>query len=236
MEPVLTVANLTVKFGELTVLDDLSFSINKGDLLLVLGPNGAGKTVLLKTILGILIPTDGEVKVFGQSVDGVKSKIGYVPQYVNIDQTFPLTVAEVVGLGLGGRKLKNPARRITRYLKMTEMADKQDKFFGDLSGGQRKRVLIAKALVARPKLLLLDEPLAGVDVSGERDFFDLVKKWHREMELTTVMISHDITLVKKMASKVLCLNGRKLCFGPVSHLTTEKFEEVFGRDVLVHKH
>ncbi|MBU0648335.1 ABC transporter ATP-binding protein [Patescibacteria group bacterium] len=235
MKSILAVKNLAVRFGDISVLENVSFEIEPGDFLMILGPNGAGKSVLLKSILGILA-YEGEVRVFGKDIKQARSRIGYVPQYIDFDRTFPLTVREVIGLGCGQTRSVAGCTHVGNMVKMVGVEDKIDSFFGSLSGGQIRKVLIARALVNRPKLLFLDEPLAGVDVVGEKSFYEMLAKWHREFKLTTVMVSHDYGLVSKIASKVLCLNKKMTCFGGPGSLGIREFELTFGKGVDLHVH
>jgi len=232
---VLAVKDFSVSFGKVKVLDGINFDVDQGDFLMVLGPNGAGKSVLLKSILGIW-PYTGQVKVFGQKIDLVRQKIGYVPQYVDFDRTFPLTVREVVSLGCRQNKSLSVCPHVNKVLEMVGMVGKIDDFFGQLSGGQVRRVLIARALAGQPKLLFLDEPLAGVDLVGEKSFYEMIAKWHQDLGLTTVMVSHDYSLVSRIATKVLCLNKKMTCFGGARDLTAKQFEDTFGRGVKLHVH
>jgi len=233
---VLEVQNLSVQFGDNNILEDISFDVDEGDFLLILGPNGAGKSVLIKTLLGINRQYAGDFLFFNKSIDAVRDWIAYVPQYVDFDQTFPLTVSEVVRMGLIGVKFRYANKRIRAALGQVKMEKLGDRYFGDLSGGQKKRVLIARALVRKPKLLIMDEPLAGIDVIGEEGFYDLLKKWHKQMGLTTMMISHDISLVHKIATKVLCLNVKRVCFNQADKISEQSFDKLFGKEIRFHRH
>lgn len=232
---VLTVEGLRVCFGSICVLENIDFDLAKGEFLMVLGPNGAGKSVLMKAILGLL-DFEGKVQIFGKEIDSVREYIGYVPQYVDFDRSFPITLEEVVGLGLVGQKVSNARARVDEIIDLVGLSDKKRAFFGSLSGGQMRRALLARALVKKPKLLFLDEPLAGVDVLGEMSFYEMMDEWHKKLHLTTVMISHDYDLVGKIATKILCINRSKLCFGGLEQLTTENFHKTFGKDLTLHKH
>lgn len=235
MTKVLEVKDLSVSFGSVEVLTDINFSVDRGDFLMVLGPNGAGKSVLLKSILGV-IDYSGEVSVFGKRIDEVRSRIGYVPQYVDFDRTFPLTVREVISLGCRQNKTLSMCRHVDRVIKMVGLENKVDSFFGSLSGGQVRRVLIARALAAQPKILFLDEPLAGVDLVGEKSFYETLAAWHQQLNLTTIMVSHDYSMVGKIATKVICLNKKMTCFGPAKDLSAVEFEKTFGKGVKIHVH
>lgn len=235
MKNILAVANLSVRFGDFLAIERIDFSIDEGDFLMILGPNGAGKSVLMKAILGLL-PYSGEVRIFDKKIDEVRSQIGYVPQYIDFDRTFPITVEEVVELGLIGRKVGDVAGEVEKILEQVGLLEKKKELFGSLSGGQMRRALIARALIGRPKLLFMDEPLAGVDVVGESNFYEMMEKWHKQFSLTTVMISHDYDLVSKIASKILCLNKTKVCFDNPGNLDKKNFEATFGQGFDMHRH
>jgi ABC-type Mn2+/Zn2+ transport system ATPase subunit len=232
---ILTVENLNVNFGKNIVLKNVSFAIDEGDYLMILGPNGAGKSVLIKSILGIN-QYIGEVKIFDKTIDEVRAEIGYVPQYVTMDRSSPMTVRELVNLGIFDRKMMNKNKIVVQEIEKAGLIKKIDEMFGDLSGGQIKRALIARALVSKPKILFLDEPLAGVDMVGEQNMFDLLEKENKENKLTIVMISHDFNMVRKAATKVLCLNNEKLCFGSPDMINEESIEKTFGNGFGVHVH
>ncbi len=230
----LAVNNLHVVFGDNVVINDVSFEIEEGDYLMVLGPNGAGKSVLFKSILGI-VPYSGQIRIFGQTVAKNRGAIGYVPQYVSMDRDSPMTVRELVGLGCryDGEKL---IKMVEMMVKQVGLSQKIDHRFGELSGGQMKRVLLARALASQPKILFLDEPLAGVDALGEQKFFDLLEKKNKEEKITIIMISHDFNMIRKAATKVLCLNNTKLCFGGPEKINQMSIEKTFGRGVGLHIH
>lgn len=231
----LKVAIDKICFGSICVLQEISFVLDVGEFLMILGPNGAGKSVLMKAILG-LIDFEGEVEVLGKKIDQARSQIGYVPQYIDFDRSFPITVEEVVSLGLIGRKVRNIGKRVEEVLDLVDMKTQKKSFFGSLSGGQTRRVLLARALIPRPKILFLDEPLAGVDVVGEESFYELIARWHKQLGLTTIMISHDYDLVGRVATKILCVNKTKLCFGGPNELTSDNFQKTFGNNLKVHMH
>ncbi len=229
---VLRVENLSVCFEENCVVDRVSFCVEKGDYLMILGPNGAGKSVLMKSLIGVL-PKRGIVKFFGKDIDQVRCKIGYVPQYVAVDRNIPLTVSEVVSLGFFGSVRHD---EIDKLLKMVGMNGAGSKLFGTLSGGQTKRVLIARALAARPRVVLLDEPFAGIDVVGEKSVVQLLDDLRKKMNLTVVIISHDFSLVYKSATKVLCINKQRICFGSPAKINQKTIEKTFGKDLNFHVH
>jgi zinc transport system ATP-binding protein len=234
MMSVVSVTNLSYTYqvstssSALSVLNDISFSINKGDLLGVIGPNGAGKTTLFSCMLGLLKNYRGEIKIFGQDIRKnnslVLQSIGYIPQQKSIEQGFPATVQEIVSLGLIGKKNLSKDK-LAHALEMVDLSGQNHRRIGELSGGQQQRVLIAKALVHEPRLLILDEPTTGVDVKTQNKFYSLLKNLNQENKLSIIWASHDLNAVKKIASKVMCLNRNMFFHGETS--------EFFANDELI---
>ncbi len=215
------------------VLRNISFGVEKGALVMLIGPNGSGKTTLLKILLGLLRPTQGTVLLFGEKPSEVRYKIGYVPQKLDFDRTFPITVREF--LRFSDRKATEAA--IDSVLESIGADKFKDKLLGALSGGQLQRVLIARALLSKPAILFLDEPVSGVDIGGEQNFYELIKKVKERYKVTIVMVSHEITVVNTMATHVICINKRMLCSGnPKSALSAKTIEALYGTDVSLHKH
>ena len=173
------VKNLSFSYDEKEVLQDVSFSANKGDILAIAGPNGSGKTTLVKILLGFLHNYQGKVKL-------ATRKVGYVPQRFAVDLMFPGTVREVLG----------ECKEECNLLGIGNLLDSQ---FKDLSGGQQQRVLIALALSEDPEVLILDEPTVGVDVEAQQTFYDLMKHLNKEHNLTVVFVTHDIGMIPKVA-------------------------------------
>jgi len=233
---ILDVKNLSVQFGENIILDNINFGVEEGDFLLILGPNGAGKSVLIRTLLGLNRHYTGDFSIFGQPVDQVRRKIGYVPQYINFDESFPLTVREVIRMGLIGVSDQNIDQQVNEVLKLVRIEDLADDFFGELSGGQQKKVMIARALIRRPSLLIMDEPLAGIDTAGEENFYHILKRWQEKYGMTVIMISHDVSLVNKIATRVLCVNVKRICFDEANKISDESFSKLFGNKVKFHQH
>lgn len=233
----LTVENLCVKINNRHLVENVSFSVEEGNIVAIIGPNGAGKTTLVKAILG-LIPFDtGTVTLFGHPLKHNKSytKVGYVPQSLEFDRTFPLTVSELLGFTvpqtysflLSSRKQQK--NTINELLKTVGVRDLSDRAIGSLSGGELQRVMIAKAIVNNPKILFLDEPASGVDIEGQERFYDLVRRLNKENGLTIILISHDLNIVYRFADNVLCMNRRLICAGkPSETLTDEAIKSVYG--------
>src|SRR3989338_2028890 len=234
-ENTLDIENLTISFGENKIIDDLSFSIKKGDIIAIVGPNGAGKSVLFRALVG-LIPHLGKINW----TPGLK--ISYVPQRFSVEKDFPITVKEFLqlksknysavmsALESVGLKTKNGDRHhIEHHLLNQRM--------GWLSGGQLQRVLVAWAILDNPDVLLFDEPTAGIDVGGEETIYNLLKKLNDEMALTILLISHDLNIVYKYANSVLCLNREKICFGPPRDvLDPQALIKLYGGEAKFYKH
>ena len=223
---ILTVTGLSVSFGNQKVLDNISFSVERDGTLAIIGPNGAGKTVLFRAILG-LIPYQGEVK-WAPNI-----KIGYVPQKLFVQKDLPLTVQEF--LKLKERSLANIVKVLTSVgIKKTGILKIR---LGDLSGGEIQRVLIANALLGNPQVLLFDEPTSGVDIAGEETIYGLIERLKKEVDLTIIFISHELDIVYKHATDVLCLNKEKICFGkPREVIDKETLSKMYGEEVKVYKH
>lgn len=250
---ILKVSDLSVAFGEIEVLQDVSFTVKEWEFAVVVGPNGAGKSVLIKTVLGLITPKSGSIDLQVNHQD-----IGYVPQRLHFDPSFPLTVRELLLLKLPqasfwfGRTASE--QRVKEVLDLTKSSQVIDRPIGKLSGGELQRVLLAYALINQPKLLILDEPAAGVDVAGEQTFYELIDvvrhtgvtkhvhgqlKSHQPEHVTVIMISHDLDAVYKYADNVICVNRRLLCSGiPTKVLTSTVLAKLYGphKDVFHHDH
>ncbi len=197
------------------VLTDISLTVREGDFLALLGPNGSGKSTLLKIILGLLKPTKGTVKLFGEPSSTFKHRewIGYVSQKSNsFNAGFPATVKEVVTsgltkkMGLFKRHLPNQQELVINSLKAVGMEQFANRNIGELSGGQQQRVFIARALVAEPKLLILDEPTVGIDHENVQSFYDMLTNLNEQHHMTMILVTHDVDTVASSISHVACLN------------------------------
>jgi zinc transport system ATP-binding protein len=223
MQPIINVDNLSYYYDSFPSLDHISFSVEKGDFLGIIGPNGAGKTTLFQCTLGILNNFSGKISLFGSNVKQNKKilqRIGYVPQKKSVEQTFPATVSEIVSLGLIGSDIKKES--IESAIEFVELGAYRNKRIGELSEGQQQRVIIAKALVKQPELLILDEPTTGIDSAAQNKFYDLLTRLNKDRGITIVWSSHDMNAVEKLASKVACID-RKLFFHGES-------EDFFGNE------
>jgi zinc transport system ATP-binding protein len=211
LQEAIKLENVTYRYNSELVLEDISFKADEGDLLGIIGPNGAGKTTLFSLILGLLEGYQGKITVFGEDIRNnrkVLKNIGYIPQKNIIDQGFPATVEEIVSLGVFERKTKD---KIISAIKTVGLLEQKHKRIGELSGGQQQRILIAKALVNEPQLLILDEPTTGIDLETQNKFYALLRKLNSENKITIILASHDLDAINKLANKIACVN-RKMSF------------------------
>ncbi len=219
----ISVADVCFRYGEQEVLHNVSFEVPERAFVAVVGPNGGGKTTLLRLIMGALTPRFGQVKVFGQPPTGALRRIGYVPQHLLFDPSFPISVRDAVLVGrAAARRIGRftAAERITagRALERVGLSGFANRHFAALSGGQRQRVLIAQALVSDPGLLLFDEPTANVDTTTEQGIYTLLRELNQEA--TVVVVSHNLSVVTAHASHVLCVN-RTAGLHTIGELTSE---------------
>jgi zinc transport system ATP-binding protein len=225
------------------VIKDLSIQIHKGDYIGLIGPNGGGKTTLLKLMLGILKPTDGVVKLFGKEISIFKewSKIGYVSQKTYIDSHFPITAEEVVGMGRYGKRglfhfpTREDKEKTLQALKLVDMIAYKDRQIGALSGGQQQRIFIARALATEPEVIFLDEPTVGVDVKTQKQFYELLRKLNRKLQLTLILGSHELDVVAHEATEIAYVNRTLEYYGdPDEFLKGEYFHELIGKKGVHH--
>jgi len=222
---VLKVENLDVKLEGEEILKDLNFEVKEGEVLVILGPNGAGKTVLLKTLLGIL-PYKGKI----EWQKGIK--IGYVPQRLPFIKDIPMAVKEFFDLKNVSKK---ESEEILKSIGLGE--DILKKKIGELSSGQFQRILVGWALASNPQVLLFDEPMTGIDIGGQESVYNLLEKLKKERDLTILFVTHELSIVYKLADKVLCLSKRMLCHGlPKEILTPERISELYSGEIKFYQH
>jgi zinc transport system ATP-binding protein len=213
---VVEIKNLTVEYPGVRALDDVSFSVNQDDFLGIIGPNGAGKSTLFGCMLGILKKYKGNISVFGEDIRNSKkylNSVGYVPQKPVFEKNFPATVREVVQMGLRKSSSNEMVDKILQQVWMHELDHRR---IGELSGGQQQRVFIAKALVDNPKILILDEPVTGIDIQSTELFYSILSDLNKKEKITIIWSSHDLDAVNRLANKVACLN-RTLFFHGISN-------------------
>ncbi len=223
--------NLWVQLEDTLVLEDISLKVEDGEFFGIIGPNGGGKTTLLKTILGLITPVKGTIKLFGQLPGKARDLVGYVPQYTRYDKDFPINVWDVVLMGrlAKGRyrpwytKVDKEAARSA--LNKVDMYDFKNRHIDKLSGGQKQRIFIARALASEPKILLLDEPTASVDKPIQKGIYDLLKKLNKHM--TIIIVTHDIGVISSYVDKVVCLNRRMFTHDDDRELSKETLEAAY---------
>jgi zinc transport system ATP-binding protein len=227
------------------VVRDINFSITPGEFAAILGPNGSGKTTLMKLALGLLKPTSGQVLLFGEPAETFTNwqKVGYVPQRTQATESrFPASVREIVNFGSysGFDPLsifkRDKSNRVEEAMEMAGIAHLAPRRVSDLSVGQQQRMLIARSLVRRPDLLVMDEPVAGVDAAGEEQFHTMVRRLNRDLGITIVMVSHDIGAVMREATTCACINRDIVFHGPVHQIDAQALSGLYGFpvDVLMH--
>jgi zinc transport system ATP-binding protein len=245
MRPFVELEGVGVSYGEVRALDGINLTVEPGDFLGIIGPNGSGKTTLLRVMLGLLEPQEGSVRLFGQLPAAFREwrRLGYVPQRAALDPSLPVTVQEVVASGLvaslglfqqiGGKE----KARVGDALARVGMEAQAWSRIGALSTGQQQRVLIARALVSDPELIILDEPTGGVDPEAQTSFYAMLHHLNREREVTLVLVSHDIGVVAKEVTKLACLNRQLIFHGrPGDFLGDAALTALYGDSVRIVSH
>lgn len=239
-DPIVQISQLCVFYGKYCVLDRVDLVVNSLDFLTIVGPNGGGKTTLIKTILGLVEPNNGTVRVYGEKPINVSyKKIGYVPQIKTLDRSFPGKVYELVATGCSGKwkfSVSNVVRqKVREVLSTCGLEHLEDRQINKLSGGELQRVFLARSFIRKPKLLLLDEPATGIDTVAETDFSFLLEKLQRENQTTIIMVTHDWEYAFYHSTKVLFLNKGVVAFGePKNVFTEQNLQKTFGH--LGHEH
>lgn len=240
---------VSIHYGQSEVLKDVSFSIKSGDFIGLIGPNGAGKTTLVKAILGLLPITRGSIELFGkpQKKFSEWNKIGYLPQKLStINPLFPATAHEVIMLGLMSQKkwpkriTENDQVKTDEILNELGIADLKKRMFSELSGGQQQKVLLARALVSKPELLILDEPTTALDPESRKSFFKLVRKLNKN-GVAVILITHDTSCIGKYANTLLYIDKKLIYFGKFSEFcelekTCSHFGDYMQHDICHHHH
>ena len=209
----ITCKNLSLGYDSHEIAGGINFEVNKGDYLYIVGENGSGKTTLMKALLGLNPPISGEI-VFGNGL--TRNKIGYLPQQTLVQRDFPASVLEIVFSGFAGSMGLNPfynkAQKTTALENIKKMGIEKlkNRCYRELSGGQQQRVLLSRALCAAGELILLDEPVSGLDSKATKDMYSIVDRLNRKDGITVIMISHDISAARKYASHILHIGGK--CF------------------------
>ncbi|MGP4073183.1 metal ABC transporter ATP-binding protein [Piscibacillus sp. B03] len=248
--PILSVGNVHHRYEQQPVLEDINFEVEEGSFVGLVGPNGSGKTTLIKLLLGVEKLQRGQITAFGQPIQKFKNKgrISYVSQKANsFGRGFPATVKEVVSMGIINNRnpllpnQKNNLELVKDALKQVNMEQYLNRNIGDLSGGQQQRVFIARAIVNKPKLLILDEPTVGVDSQNVEQFYQLLAKLNQELGITLVLVSHDIGAITTYVTDLLCLNRSIHYHGnpnDFENMSDEQRSKLYGHNIntITHNH
>jgi ABC-type Mn2+/Zn2+ transport system ATPase subunit len=216
----ITLKDVAIGYSGNTILNDINFSLKKGEFAVLFGPNGCGKTTLFKTILGIIPFIHGTI-VYG---DDYVPRFGYVPQRQHLDEIYPFTAEEVVLMGtFGQRKPFYPTSKMDRLLveqclKDVGMLESKRDFFSELSGGQKQRLLIARALATRPNVLMLDEPITGLDVLAQKKTIELISELHKKRQLTIMMVTHEVHHIPSWIKKIIHIHHYKVVLGSLEEI------------------
>jgi zinc/manganese transport system ATP-binding protein len=243
-DEVLSVDGISVRLGGREVLHDVTFGLRRGEFAGLIGSNGAGKTTLLRVILGLTTPTSGEVRVDGRVRTRRGNPIGYVPQKILLDPDMPVRARDLVGLGLDGQRLGLPMPSRSRRQRVDEMlravgAERfADARVGNLSGGEQQRVMIAHALISGPKLLLLDEPLANLDIRSEQEVVTLLARIAKEQQVAVLISAHEMNPLLPVMDRVVYLAAGRAASGTAEEVVrTEVLSELYGHHVdVLHVH
>jgi manganese/zinc/iron transport system ATP- binding protein len=239
MKPSIEVHNLTVAYNRRPVLWDIDFIVPQGQLIGVLGPNGSGKTTLLKSIMGLVEPSSGYVRLFNDDLEAVRSRISYVPQRESVDWDFPVSVREVVLMGryrkgkLLRRLSKEDHRLADEALERVGMTAFAKRQIAQLSGGQQQRVFVARSLAQQADLYLMDEPFAGVDAASEEAILKLLGEM-KEAGKTVLIVHHDLQTAQQFFDWLVLLNTRLVAAGPTDEVfTEERLRSAYGGQLTI---
>ncbi len=239
---VLAVDGVSVTLSGREILRDVTFHINAGEFTGLIGSNGAGKTTLLRVILGLITPTAGTVRV--ESGSQRRPLIGYVPQRITLDPDMPLRARDLVGLGIDGQRFGIPWPSAARRRLVDEMLESVDALrfaesrVGNLSGGEQQRILIAHALISRPRLLLLDEPLANLDIGSEQEVVDLLSRIARQQQIAVLISTHDMNPLLPVMDRIVYVANGRIATGTIAEVvSSDSLTRLYGHHVdVIHVH
>jgi zinc transport system ATP-binding protein len=238
--PAIEMAGVSFSFGEETVLQGVSLTVNTGDFVGIIGPNGGGKTTLLRLALGVLKPSKGTVRLLGDAPEKSRIRAGYIPQETSSNKWFPISVIDVTLMGLLSRRSMfrpytgDDRDKAAAILKELNLSHLENRSIGELSGGQRQKVLLARALVSEPQILFLDEPTASIDTMGQDEIYEYMRKINAS-GTTVVLVTHNVGAVSSYIRSVACVN-RRLFYHPDGMLDDETIAATFGCpvDIIAH--
>ncbi len=242
--PIIRFDHATFGFAGTVALEDISLSIPESEFVGVIGPNGSGKTTLCRAVLGLMAPMSGTLRVLDCACEELRchhrALIGYLPQKGMLDRNFPVTVLEAVMMGRYGalglfRRPSGKDLDIARQaLTQVDMDHHRDSALGALSGGQQQRVFIARALAQQPRILLLDEPTTGLDLTAQHSVVELIEQLHHELKLTILMITHDINMIRSRVDRLVLLKTKLFATGPPQDvLKPEILSQVYGKELVI---
>ncbi|KEI04464.1 metal ABC transporter ATP-binding protein [Clostridium botulinum] len=232
METIIEISNVDVYYDDVSALSNINLKVKEKEFLAILGPNGGGKSTLLKLILGFRKPSSGDISIFGKHPKKSRKLIGYVPQFTKFDKKFPISVGEVVLMGKLGNSIRpfhkfndDDRKKADDIMKRLNIYQFKERQIGQLSGGQMQRVLIARALLVEPKILLLDEPTASLDATTKIQIYELLKELNENM--TIIIVTHDINIISKYATNIACIDNKLYYHGKVQ-LGNDIIKRVYG--------
>jgi zinc transport system ATP-binding protein len=240
MSPLVDISGVDFAFAQQLVLKQINLRIDSGTTLGLIGPNGGGKTTLIRLLLGMISPTRGNIRIDGLMPRQAVARgdlLGYLPQRPRVPSSFPITVRQLVRLGLAGKTgmlrsyQKSDLQFTESLIGRVGVADLADQPVQSLSGGQLQRALIARALAARPRLLLLDEPTTGIDRGGQQQFIEFISELKKELQLTIVFVSHDLRAVSSISDRIACLNQTLHYHDVPDHLPADLVYRMFACDL-----
>lgn len=245
--PIFDVKNLNFQVRGQKILSDISLEIFHAEYVAIIGPNGGGKTTLIRMLLGLEKPSNGNIKLFGKKIKNFKewNKIGFVPQHAShADQNFPATALDIVKMGRVSKRnffsteSKEDQEAVHDAMSKMDILDLKTRMVGTLSGGQRQRVMIARALASNPEILILDEPNTGVDIVSQKNFYTLLRKLNTQEKITIVFITHDIGVIADDIGRLFTINQKAtICNNPKEALSCQDMSELYGMPAhLVHNH
>ncbi len=239
-ETVISLEKASFSYGSDFVLKNVDLSILKGDFVGIIGPNGGGKTTLLRLMLGVIKPAEGAVTLLGEDPGKTRVQVGYVPQETSSNKLFPISVSDVALMGKMGKRglfhsyTKEDRLRVKTVLDELKIFDLRNKSIGELSGGQRQKVLLARALVGEPKILFLDEPTASIDTKGQDELYDHLRVLN-DAGTTVLLVTHNVGAVSSYIKSIACVNG-EVFFHPDGVLDEETITKAYGCpvDIIAH--